>query len=458
MKAILIAGTKSGVGKTTITLGLLGALKSRGLKVQAFKVGPDFIDPGLHAILTGIPSHNLDTWMLPNEENIKIFSKYANLSDISVLEGVMGLFDGAPGSAERGSTAHLAKILEVPVVLVIDCHGLARSILPLIKGFLEYDRAVPIKGIILNRVGSPNHEAFLRRIIASDFPELNVIGAIPRKDEMLIPSRHLGLFTAGEIKDDIGIINEITDRISKAVDLDTLLEIAWKGERIPCETSGKTIGVFSTPEVTIGVPMDEAFCFYYEENLEALRRAGAKIVRFSPLRDERLPEIDAIYIGGGYPELYAKELSQNTSIIGELRKRVLNGMPCYGECGGMMYLSRGIYLEGGDFYPMLGVLPFSVRMLPFLKSLGYREVEFLRDTILGTRGLRARGHEFHYSERVDELSIEHCAYSSKNALGKAMGDKGFVEGNILSSYVHLHFLSNREIARNFVNRIKETIG
>ena len=457
-RAIIIAGTKSGVGKTTITLGIIGALEEMGLKVQPFKVGPDFIDAGLHGLFTGgrAMGQNLDTWMLDVEENRRIFHERSLLADISIIEGVMGLFDGAPPHRDPGSTAHVAKVLGVPVVLVIDCHGMAGSILPLIKGFIEYDRGISIKGVILNRVGSERHARFLQELIQADFPSLEVIGAIPRNTGIEIPSRHLGLHTAEDLSNAEDLVRRLIETIQAHTDMDAIVAMAGHTREIPGSPSTHmhdTCAARSTnkEDVRIGIAMDQAFSFYYEENLASLERNGARLIFFSPLKDTRLPDLDAVYLGGGYPELFADALSQNRAMLHALTDRINRGMPCYGECGGMMYLSRGIHLTDGTFFPMVGALPFSVRMLDGMRSLGYREVEFRSSCILGNAGTKARGHEFHYSEIVDQWANNwQPAYITKNARGEPVGDQGYLDHNILSSYVHLHFCSNSSIARNFV--------
>ena len=459
-RSLIIAGTQSGVGKTTITLGIIGALTRRGLKVQPFKAGPDFIDPGLHRLFLGgkTPSHNLDTWIMEKDEIRRVFFDYSDLKDLALVEGVMGLFDGVLDHGELGSTAHLAKLLGIPVVLVVGCRGVARSILPIIKGFLEFDQDLVIKGVIFNGVGSKGHGDYLRRVVEEEFPNIKVIGALERTPDISIPSRHLGLFTDHDISSERGLVDAIIGHVERSLDLDALIEISeepplhttWQG---PGDANGEICGA----PVTIGIPRDEAFSFYYEENLSLLEKNGAQLAFFSPIHDHSLPAMDALYIGGGYPELYAEALSQNQDIIAPLRSLIKEGLPCYGECGGMMYLSKGIYTQAGIFYPMVGALPFSVRMLQGMRSLGYREVMALESCILGGPGTRARGHEFHYSELVEEGSekgVQKKAYQTVNARGRPAGDRGILEGNVLASYVHLHFSSNLSVAKNFVDYVR----
>jgi len=453
MKGVIIAGTKSGVGKTTVTLGLLGILREKGLIVQAFKAGPDFIDPGLHGIISGRPSHNLDTWMIPIHENLRIFHEYSKGADISLIEGVMGLFDSAFGHKEAGSTAHLARLLGVPVVLILNCKGVGRSILPVIDGFLNFDRAVDIQALILNNVGSKRHGVSLKREILEAFPEIKVLGAIPRNNAIEIPSRHLGLFTASDMDRNKEVMHGIKKFIMDHLDIDGLIGIANVKEG-PFGRPFPQKGRAGSFKVSIGVPMDQAFSFYYHDNLDALERKGAKIVTFSPIRDSFLPSgIDALYIGGGYPELYARELSGNRSMINDIQSKVKGGMPCYAECGGMMYLSKGIHTLS-DYYPMVGILPFSVRMLPSMRSLGYREVELLKHTILGGPGIKARGHEFHYSERVGQVDESMVPFKTIDARGVETGDRGIIVGNCLSSYVHFHFSSNDALPWNLLESAK----
>jgi cobyrinic acid a,c-diamide synthase len=446
LKSFVIAAPMSGSGKTTVTLGLLEALKRKGLIVAPFKVGPDFIDPGWHRAVTGRPSVNLDGWMCPQEFIRQTFAKHAQGADIAVIEGVMGLFDGIDGISEAGSSAQIAKILPSPVILVVDAKSQARSAAALIQGFARFDRDVRIAGVIFNNVGSKNHARILREAVESAVPEVQVFGCIPRDERLGIPSRHLGLVTAEENPLSADFLECLAAMIEEHVDLDGVLESGCQAYTFH-NVIVKSVGL--TPEpVRIAVARDAAFCFTYEDNLRLLREAGAEIVEFSPLADSFLPkEICGIYLPGGYPELFADTLSANSGIKEEVRAAIEGEMPVYAECGGFIYLTDNF----------VGIFPVATRMLPRRKALGYREVEFTAKSILGEQGTVARGHEFHYSE-MDEMpaGVERIYRVRKN--GSDLGREGYRYKNCLASYIHLHFGSCPEMAATFTARCKDYLG
>jgi cobyrinic acid a,c-diamide synthase len=452
-KGLVIAGPQSGVGKTTVTLALIAAARRRGMRVQAFKVGPDFIDPGHLTKAAGRACHNLDGWMLTRETNREIFFRSARNAELVVVEGVMGLFDGYDGLSEAGSTAQMAKWLKLPVVLVVDARSQARSAAALIHGFATFDPELPLAGVIFNRIGSPRHLDYLRQALEKS-GEVPCFGGLPRESEISLPERHLGLVTAEDHPLDATDLEHLAVWLEGGVDLDRLLEalppLALKEVPEPVPLA---------PQVRLGVAKDPAFCFYYQENLEWLARFGAEIVDFSPLSDRKLPEVYGLYLGGGYPELYARQLSDNQAMLQAVREAALAGLPIYAECGALMYLSREVQDLAGNRYPLAGVLPFEVRMLQRLKALGYREVTLAADTLLGPAGLRVRGHEFHYSEIVGECGETALVYDLTPRPGTPPRKEGFQVGQVLASYVHLHFGSNPEVARQFVarcRRYKET--
>ena len=456
MQAIVIAAPMSGSGKTTVTLGIMECLKRRGLAVAPFKVGPDFIDPGWHRLVTGRTSVNLDGWMCPERFIRETFAVHCQGADIAVVEGVMGLFDGIDGASEAGSTAQVAKILASPVILVVDAKSQARSAAALVQGFARFDPQVQLAGVIFNNVGSANHARILREAMAASQPEVKVLGCIPRDEQLRIPSRHLGLVTAEENPLSEEFLNSLATVIGEQLDLDGLLSLGGQ-----VYTFNNTIvECVDLTTVKVAVARDAAFCFVYEDNLRRLREAGAEIVEFSPLNDPHLPQgIAGIYLPGGYPELFAETLSANQSIIGEIRAAIESGMPVYAECGGFIYLSRGVSGQASpgnsiltdcqDLIPLVGIFPVSTRMLPRRKALGYREVELIGDTILGPRGTIARGHEFHYSE-MEKMpqAVERLYQVRKN--GSILGAEGYRYQNCLASYLHLHFGSCPEIAGAFV--------
>ncbi len=445
-RGLVIAGTQSGVGKTTLTLGLISALRRRHLKVQPFKVGPDFIDPGHHTQAAGRVCRNLDGWMLSREDNLALFRRHLSQAEVAVVEGVMGLFDGYDGLSEAGSTAQMAKWLGLPVLLVVDARSLARSAAALVKGFATFDPDLNLAGVVFNRIGGPTHLEYLKQAL-SQLPGVPCFGGLPRDQELTIPERHLGLTTAEDHPLSGRYLEHLADLMETHLDLEALLR-ALPPLAVPEEAAGEA----SPPSVRLGVARDQAFCFYYPENLELLARYGAALVPFSPLNDPDLPEnLHGLYLGGGYPELFAEGLSANQALKLALREQADAGLPIYAECGGLMYLSQEIQDLQGKVHPMAGLLPLKVRMLPQLRALGYREITLTAVSLLGPPGTRARGHEFHYSEIVEEPQDlpRHYRITARQA-GEAAAE-GYCLNNVLASYVHLHFGSNPEVARHLVN-------
>lgn len=442
--AFLIAGTHSGCGKTTVTLGVMAALQKKGLAVQPFKCGPDFIDPTLHRLVTGKVSRNLDLWMSGEDFVQSCFVNHAQKGDVAVIEGVMGLFDGS-GS----SSASLAKVLGLPVVLVVDARSTAESMAAVVKGFESLDPAVNLAGVILNRVGSDRHLELLTGAIR-EHCRTEILGYLPRAMEFSIPDRHLGL----HMGDDDPISQEALDKLAVAVtehiDLDRLGNLTtgdggdWSsfGDR----SGGAKVDILPGDKVRIGVARDRAFCFYYEDNLDLLVQAGAEIVEFSPLTDHALPEnLQGIYLGGGYPELYADQLSANSGMCKSVHAWATGGKPMYAECGGFMYLTEGITDTAGKFYPLAGVYPVKARMKKGRVALGYRQAELMDDSMLGLQNTNLRGHEFHYSE-IDEMP-ESVVRNYVLADGR---HEGYRIKNTLGSYLHLHFGFNPQGAESFV--------
>jgi len=444
-RGLVIAGTQSGVGKTTITLGLLAALRRRGLVVQPFKVGPDFIDPGHHTQAGGRLSRNLDGWMLSRDANMSLFRRRARGADVAVVEGVMGLFDGYDGASEAGSTAQMAKWLGLPVLLVVDARAMARSAAALVHGFASFDPELTLVGVIFNRIGSATHLEYLQQAL-STLQGVRSFGGLPRDQELAIPERHLGLATTEDHPLGAGYLNHLADWLEANLDLDGLLA-ALPPLGVPEELAAEV----TSPTVRLGVARDRAFCFYYPENLELLADAGAELVPFSPLEDRELPaDLHGIYLGGGYPELYAAALAANAGVRQAVQDAAAMGLPIYAECGGLMYLAREIRDLSGRPHPMAGVFPFTVQMLPRLKALGYREVTLAAAGLLGPAGTRLKGHEFHYSEMVGEPVGVSRIYRLTSRKGGETVAEGYTFQNVLASYVHLHFGSNPDAAKNLV--------
>ena len=449
-RCLVIAGSHSGVGKTTICLGLMAAFKKRGLKVQGFKVGPDFIDPGHHSRLLGTVSRNLDGWMLSKEYNLTTFCQSMCGKDLAIVEGVMGLFDGYDGRSEVGSTAQMAKWLNCPVILVVDASSMARSIAALVHGFQTFDPDLRLEGVIANRVGSQTHAQFLSEAMES-IPNIAFLGGLPRAEEINIPERHLGLITSDEDPYPTDLFDKLASLMEEHLELDKLYGLP------PCRVDRKKILLpkASQSGLRLGVARDEAFCFYYQDNLDLLAHFGADLCFFSPVRDSQLPpDLSGLYLGGGYPELFARELGENHSLKIEILAAAQGGMPLFAECGGFMYLSRSIEVEHRD-YPMVGLYPFRTRMLSRRKALGYREVVLKKDSLLGPKGLRARGHEFHYSELIKGTVENADLYQVGNRKGVEVGPDGFMAYNTLGGYIHFHFGSNPEMAANFVESCRE---
>lgn len=443
----VLAAPSSGSGKTTLAVGLMSAFAER-MTVQACKVGPDYIDPGYHAAATGRPSRNLDTWMIPTERVKELFLRSAYGADICIIEGVMGLFDGCDGRTESGSTAEVAKLLSAPVVLVIDAHSMARSAAAVALGFKAFDPHLNLAGVILNHVAGAAHAQWVTEAVQS--VGLTVLGCVPRDQNLSVPERHLGLYMAGErTAATQKFIEAAKEVVCQRIDLAALETLARTAPEIA--DAVQTLRVPASGSARIGIARDEAFCFYYEDNFDLLREAGAELVFFSPLHDSAPPPaLSGLYLGGGYPELYAAQLAENESMRMALRSAIQSGIPTYAECGGLMSLAESYFDEAGSEYPMMGVLPGCTRLTGKL-TMGYREVVALQPSPLLGKGQTARGHEFHYSEWIRPEERSAFAYAVQPRRGGEPQPEGFVKNNLLASYVHLHFASNPNLARNFVS-------
>ena len=445
--AILIAGTSSGCGKTTITLGLLAALRNMGLAVQPFKCGPDFIDPGLHQLACGRVSRNLDLWMMGEPQVRETFAAAAPKAKtaISVIEGVMGMFDG-----HSSSSAALAKSLGVPVVLILDVRSAAESVAAVLKGFETLEPDVAPVAVILNRIASPRHLELVSGAIRRHC-RAEILGYLPQTLDFAMPARHLGLFTGEEQPISPEGLESLAATIRAQVNLERLLELA-AGAVLPPGANDNPARQGSMPvQARIGVARDRAFCFYYEDNFDLLRAAGAELVFFSPLEDQDLPEgLDGLYLGGGYPELYARELSGNLTMRQAIYDWAQSGRVLYAECGGFMYLTEGIVGDDVGVLPMVGVFPVTARMQKKRASLGYREVRLEKDCFFGPADAVLRGHEFHYS--VIDAMPEHIEriYAVNSSVNGDQSREGYCHNNVLGGYLHLHFGYNPRMAVEFV--------
>ncbi len=447
----MVAGVGSGVGKTTVSLGLMAAFRRRGLRVQPFKVGPDFIDPGLHALAAGAPSRNLDSWMCPRRYVTRLFRRLAREADIAVIEGVMGLFDGYGPRSNAGSTAEVAHWLDAPVILVVDAWGLARSAAAVLSGYAGFDRRVRVAGVIFNRTGGEGHYRLLCEAVASSRLRVKPLGHLPRRDDLAMPERHLGLQTAAEGHLGPDFFTRLADAVEAGIDLDAVRDLGRSPRRLGAPAPDTRRIPRPNIRVRIGVARDEAFQFYYEDNFEALRAAGAELVFFSPLRDQALPaDLGGLYMGGGYPELYAGELSHNESLLRDLRAFADAGRPIYAECGGLMLLCREIEDPDGRRHPAAGLLPVAARLRRDGVVLRYTEVETVRPTLLGPIGTKVRGHEFHASVIDEPPPAFDRAYELRSRRRESVGREGYARGSLLASYVHLHFGSHPAVAASIV--------
>jgi cobyrinic acid a,c-diamide synthase len=444
IKAVVIAGAASGVGKTTIATGIIGALAQRGLAVQPFKTGPDYIDPSYHTVAAGMPSRNLDTWLLPRDAIVELFHRACADSDIAVVEGVMGLYDGHSASDEVGSTAELAKILGLPVVLVMDASGAARSTAAMALGYRDFDPNLNLAGVIFNGIGSESHYAMCREAVAAI--GIKVLGYLPKRPDLTLPERHLGLVPAPENPLPRDFIDNLVAQIEKTIDLNGLLQLA-------CKAAPPKVAPSLFPRrhhessVRIGIARDRAFSFYYQDNLDLLAAWGADLVPFSPLRDRALPsDIGGVYMGGGFPEMYAAELAQNRSMLTSIREAGRKGLTVYAECGGLMYLGRSLCDFDGVRHKLAGLLPVESSMKDAKLNLGYRTIRALSDNPVLQRGEEVRGHEFHWSQIGGE-SKGQPAYLILEQKRK----EGFCTGSVLASYVHLHFASRPGMAQRFIS-------
>jgi len=448
LKRVMIAAPKSGSGKTTITCVLLQALKDKGQSVVSYKCGPDYIDPMFHQKVIGIPSKNIDTFFTGEEETKRLFLKGRTEEDLAVLEGVMGLYDGLGGIREEGSSYHVAKITKTPVILTVDTKGMGRSVIPVIAGFLSYDTNHLIRGVILNRMSRSSYET-VKPLIEK---ELNVCvtGYFPEDKRFHIESRHLGLRMPHESETIKGQLRAASEELQKTVSVEKILRIAEEAEPIEysASKSGRERAFQGEGNPVIAVAKDEAFCFYYEDNLLMLRESGAKIEYFSPLHDEKLPDkCSGLFIGGGYPELYAKELGGNRKMTAEIKGAIDKGMPVVAECGGFMYLHSLLQDKEGRSYAMAGAVSGRCYDTGKLTRFGYVELEEKQSNFL-SEGAKIKGHEFHYFD--SENNGEDCI-AVKPVTGKSYSCV-IDRQNCWLGFPHLYYPSNPEFAENFVKK------
>ncbi|PIE54080.1 MAG: cobyrinic acid a,c-diamide synthase [Dethiosulfovibrio peptidovorans] len=443
---LIVAGTHSGSGKTTVLMGLAAALSRLGTSVQTFKTGPDYIDPGYHSIASGRPCRNLDSRLLTQDAVLELIDRGTRGADLTLIEGVMGLFDGASGLDDRGSAASLARMSQTPVVLVLDARAMARSAAAVVHGFATFDPSVPVAGVILNRIGSPRHAEMITQAIDSA-SSTTVLGYIPREPLVAVPERHLGLVSAWEQDDFAASLDRLVDLVERHIHLDALMALATDVPDLPPYTTRLFAEAPKKPTVTVAVAMDRAFHFYYQDNLDLLEYQGARIVPFSPLTDSHLPqEADCLYLGGGYPELGAPELEANRCMRADILDKARQGMPIYAECGGLMYLVDRIETQDGHEHSMVGFFPGRMTLGKKRRALGYCDGQTLVDTILGPAGTRIKGHVFHWS------AYEGPPHQAALRLIKGDGvtEEGLATANVLASYLHIHFASDPSIPKRFL--------
>jgi cobyrinic acid a,c-diamide synthase len=445
---VIIAATGSGAGKTTATVAILAALRARGMRVAAFKCGPDYLDPTYHARVLGVPSQNLDAWMMGREAVLATLARGAAGADIAVIEGMMGLFDGTAPDRDEGSTAEIAKWLDAPVVLVLDASGIARTVAAVAAGFVRFDPGLRLGGLLCNRVGGMGHLDLLR----AAHPEAPIVGGLPDSKELAFPERHLGLVSADRANVPDAVFDGWARLAADWIDLDAIVAMARSAPPLAVEAHPLAAASPARSRARIGIAYDDAFHFYYEDNLRRLEDAGAELLRFSPVNDAKLPDADGFYFGGGYPEAHGAALSGNSAMLTALRNFARAGGPIYAECGGLMYLCEGIRTLDGRVWPMAGLVPGIATMNERLQALGYVEVETRGATILGPAGLRLRGHQFRYSTMeptAGSASIT-TMYSVTPRWGGGAFEEGYGTGSVLASYVHAHWASNPAVARGFV--------
>lgn len=447
----VLAGTNSGVGKTTITLGLLNGFKRRGVDVQPFKSGPDYIDPAFHTFVTGNVSRNLDAWLLPEMAIKNLMNKSGAGKALSIIEGVMGFYDGHTVHKRKGSTAHLSKIVEAPVVLILNGSGISTSAAAIVHGFKSFDPEVNVAGVILNMVNSERHYDILKDAIET-FTGVKCYGYLKKNLDMNLSSRHLGLIPSYEVDQLREKIDLISDMMDESIDFDGLLAL---GQSAPVLRSSALMPHKQFSDLKIGVPKDKAFNFYYQDNLDLLETLGAELIYFSPMYDEEVPlGLDGLYIGGGFPEVFAKTLSDNTSMLSSMRRFVESERPVYAECGGLMYMCHKIVDLEGKAFEMVGILPNETLMTKRLQHFGYVDVSLGQDALIGKKGMTFMAHEFHRSKVIDMEQDIKSYIVEKN---KGDGDIkkwqcGYSYKNFLGGYAHVHFYNNLEIPVHFLEK------
>lgn len=451
VQRLVIAGVSSGVGKTTFTLGLMAALKQRGLNVQGFKCGPDYIDTSFHTAVTERPSRNVDSWMFSEDVLKEVFVNGSNGADISIIEGVMGFYDGKSAVSNQGSTAEISMLLDCPTVLVVDCSKIARSAAAIVNGFQLLDPRVNIVGVIANKVGSIGHYQIIKEAVEQECG-VPVCGYLLNDSSVKMPERHLGLVPSIERGDLNNLFLKLAKLVEETINVDLLLQLS-KRKPLEVNDSDSIFKKRSPNRIKLAIAKDKAFSFYYQENLELLEAYGAECLYFSPLKGETIPEeADGLYIGGGFPEQFAGVLSSQVQVNQSIKDRIKQGLPTLAECGGFMYLADSIEMIDGKHYPMVGIIPGKMKMGKKLAAIGYREITGLPGNFLFTNEFTARGHEYHYSSFHCTKAIQN-AYHTKGVFGE--DDEGCLIKNLIAGYTHIHFASCPELVENFIQKCME---
>lgn len=445
--AFVLGATQSNSGKTTIAMALMAAFRKKGYKVQPFKVGPDYIDPMYHTEATARSSRNLDSFMLTPDTIRYIFEKNSKDGDISIIEGVMGLFDGRSGFSLEGSSAHISEILSVPVILVVNANGMSLSAAAMINGFRDFSPNLKIAGVILNNIKNDSGYLHLKEII-EEVSKIPVLGYLPKDSRFVLNDRHLGLYCSEEIEDLEEKLDILSDAIIEHCDLQKLAELtAYQGQDYKAPALPQPL----KEKIRVGIAKDKAFNFYYRDSLDLLTELGGELIPFSPLKDKALPEVDCLYFGGGYPELNLPELAANKEFMTDLRKHLEQGLPCYCECGGFIYLGNSMTIDKTK-YQLTGFFPFDFAMTDRLQRFGYMEASIQKGTPLSPESAIAiRGHEFHYTKRVDTQDFPTAYQVTKVRRNKTVTwQEGYWKNNTLGAYPHFNFYSNPQVAINFL--------
>ncbi|HLE35090.1 MAG TPA: cobyrinate a,c-diamide synthase [Nitrososphaerales archaeon] len=445
---LVIAGVTSGVGKTSISMALMNVLREKGYKVQGFKVGPDYIDPSYHTTVTGRQSRNLDPWLMGEKGLLTSFNNASKDADFAVIEGVMGLFDGFSGSSNFASTAHIAKLLKSPVILVMDVAKAARSVAAVALGFTKFDTGIKIAGLILNNVAGEKHAKYCIDAIKQKV-KVPVLGTIRRNKEFELQERHLGLVPTSERKELEKKILAVANYIKEQIDVDKVVSIARKVPLLHIKSNG----IAKNIKATIAVALDESFNFYYADNFDTLRSLGAELKFFSPVNDESIPDADGLFLGGGFPEVLADRLEKNSGMLLSIKNAARNGMPIYAECGGLMYLTKSITEFDGKKHGMVDLFDVDTIMDKKL-TLSYTEAKIVDTCLVAKTSRTIRGHEFHYSKIDNVRKDTRFAYKLSKGKGINGSMDGLMEYNTLASYMHLHF-ANKSLAENFLLNCKQ---